>query len=142
MTISILKMDKCSSETSVVTRPTQRYIPEEGIRHVCNLSTFQAEYRLLTGRQLRFGVRRWAVVIVPVSAALITAFTWMAYDYGFILRWWQALAFIFMFAISIILPFIWLFTCAVIVRVAACLAEDMEQVRKSRILRDSRLSRL
>jgi hypothetical protein len=87
----------------------------------------------MSGRRLSFGVRGKATLILPVSAVLTTAFTMMAYQIGFIAQWWQAIGIMFVFSLSIILPFLWVLTCAVIIKVATALADDMEQVRKSRI---------
>jgi Na+/proline symporter len=83
----------------------------------------------MSGRQLRFGVRRKAILILLISAVLIAAVTMMAYQRGFIVQWWQAICIVFASCISIILPFIWVLTCAVIIKVAVVLADDMEQVR-------------
>jgi hypothetical protein len=87
----------------------------------------------MSGRQLRFGVRWKAILILPVSVVLVTALNFSAYERGFITKWWQAIGFTFAFSIYIILPSIWMFTCAVIIKVASDLADDMEQVRKQRI---------
>jgi hypothetical protein len=83
----------------------------------------------MSGRQLRFGVRGKAILILPISAVLITAFTFMAYQSGFIAQWWQAIGVVFALSVSILLPLVWVLTCAVIIKVATALADDMEQVR-------------
>jgi hypothetical protein len=97
------------------------------------LSLFQEEYRLLSGRQLRFGGRWKAILNLPVSAVLVTALNFTAYQKGFIAQWWHVIGFTCAFFISIILPSMWMFTCAVIIKVANDLADDMEQVREQRI---------
>ncbi|XP_023716993.2 gustatory and odorant receptor 24-like [Cryptotermes secundus] len=102
------------------------------IKFLNTWTQLQAEYRLMSGRQLRLGVRGKVILILPISAVLVAALTMMAYQRGFVAQWWHIIGIAFASSMSVILPFIWVITCSVIIKVATALADDMEQHFSSR----------
>jgi hypothetical protein len=90
---------------------------------------FQAEYKITTGRHLCLGLQRKASFSLVISLGLVTAFMGMVYLKGVILHWWQYIVFIFVISITVLLPFIWIFTCVALTKVAIELADDIEKVR-------------
>ncbi|KDR19190.1 hypothetical protein L798_06244 [Zootermopsis nevadensis] len=103
--------------------------PETGkkMRFINSWTELQTEYRKITGRRLHLELRRKVIVCLSVSAVLIPTFSLMVYFTGIMLYWWQIFGFIFAFAITMILPFIWVFTCTAITKVARDLADEIEQ---------------
>lgn len=60
---------------------------------------------------------------------VVTSFTAMVYLNDNIMHWWQHIIIIFVISVAVLLPFIWIFTCAALAKVATDLADDIEKVR-------------
>jgi hypothetical protein len=64
-----------------------------------------------------------------ISLGLINAFVGLVYLRGVTLHWWNYIDFIFVISVTVLLPLIWVFTCAALTKVAKQLADDIEIVR-------------
>jgi uncharacterized membrane protein YdbT with pleckstrin-like domain len=60
---------------------------------------------------------------------VVTSFTAMVHLNDNFLHWWQYIIIIFVISVTVLLPFIWVLTCAALTKVATELADDIEKVR-------------
>jgi cell division protein FtsX len=65
------------------------------------------------------------VGVVTLLAALL-------YLRDTLLHWWQYIALIFVITVTVLLPFILVFTCAALTKVATELTDDIEKVRNEK----------
>jgi hypothetical protein len=61
-----------------------------------------------------------------------TLFMVLVYLNENLLHWWQYITIIFVFSVTVLPPFIWIFTCAAFTKVANELADDIEKVRNEK----------
>lgn len=47
-------------------------------------------------------------------------------------HWWEYITFIFVTSVTVLLPLIWIFTCAALIKFATELADDIENVRNEK----------
>ena len=78
------------------------------------------------------GLQRKVSFSLVVMVGVVTSFTVMVYLNDNILHWWQCITVIFVISVTVLLPFIWIFTCAALTKVATELADDIEKVRKEK----------
>jgi ascorbate-specific PTS system EIIC-type component UlaA len=74
------------------------------------------------------GLQRQVSFSLVISLGLVAVFMAMVYLKGVILHWWHYFDFIFVISVTILLPLIWIFTCAALTKVAKELAGDIEKV--------------
>jgi hypothetical protein len=61
-----------------------------------------------------------------------TSFTAFVYLDDSFLHWWQYVTIMFVISVAVLLPIIWILTCAALTKVATELADDIEKVRKEK----------
>ncbi|GFG31244.1 hypothetical protein Cfor_06772, partial [Coptotermes formosanus] len=113
--------------SSVFTIPINHW-PETGkkMRFINGWTELQAEYKATTGKDLRLGLQRKVSFSLLISLGLINAFVGLVYLRGVTLHWWNYIDFIFVISVTVLLPLIWVFTCAALTKVAKQLADDIE----------------
>jgi len=62
---------------------------------------------------------------------VVTSFTVLV-CYGNFVPWWQCIIIIFVTSVTVLPPFLWIFTCAALTKVATELADDIEKVRNEK----------
>jgi len=63
---------------------------------------------------------------------VVTSFTVLVYLKDPFSHWWQFITIIFVISVTVLLPLIWIFTCAALTKVATELADDIEKVRSKK----------
>jgi len=63
---------------------------------------------------------------------VVASFTAMVYLNDKLLPWWKHIIIIFVISLAVLLPFIWIITCAALTKVAIELADDIEKVRNEK----------
>ena len=75
------------------------------------------------------GLQRKVSYSLVVMVVVVTLFTVLV-CYDNTVHWWQYIIIIFVISINVLLPLMWIFTCAALTKVATELADDIEKVRK------------
>ena len=74
------------------------------------------------------GLQRKVSFSLVVMVGVVTSMSALVY-YDNWVDWWQCSIFIFVTSVTLLLPLIWIFTCAALTKVARELADDIEKVR-------------
>jgi len=78
------------------------------------------------------GLQRKVTFSLVVMVGVVTSLTALVYLSDTLLHWWQYIIFMFVITVTVLLPLIWIFTCAALIKVATELAGDIEKVRNEK----------
>ena len=78
------------------------------------------------------GLQRKVSFSLFVMVGVVTSFTACVYLNDNLLHWWQSITFIYVISFTVLLPLMWIFTCAALTKVATELADDIEKVRNEK----------
>jgi hypothetical protein len=77
------------------------------------------------------GLKRKATFSLVFMVGVVTSFTALL-SYGDLVHWWQFIIIIFVISVTVLTPFLWIFTCAALTKVATELGDDIEKVRNEK----------
>ena len=78
------------------------------------------------------GLQRKVTFSLVVMVGVVTLLAALLYLSDTLLHWWQYIALIFVITVTVLLPFILVFTCAALTKVATELTDDIEKVRNEK----------
>ena len=78
------------------------------------------------------GLQRKVSFSLVVMVGVVTSWIAVFYLGNKLLPWWQYIIIIFVLSVTVLVPLIWIFTCAALTKVATELADDIEKVRNEK----------
>jgi len=90
------------------------------------------EYKKITGRPLCLGLQRKVTFSLVVTVVLVTLLMAMMFLTENLPIWWDYIIMMYVTSVTVLLPLVWMFTCAALTKVATELAGDIEKVRNEK----------
>ena len=78
------------------------------------------------------GLQRKVSFTLVFMVGVVTSLSVLTYLRDICSHWWQYIIIIFAISVTVVVPLVWIFTCAALTKVATELADDIEKVRNEK----------